>query len=299
MGDRARFARRRSVPHINRGARNDDAHRALCARHPRDSTRYRAIDRARKRHALAPSCRHSSSQRGSSLTPSTTFSPGRIAGTVQPSRSTTPFARRLGRHGRSDFGASGRLLVGDVAWEPLCRRSHRERQLSRHSLVVAHLGVRNLVLARSMDPTGVDPRVDRVRLALGPRLEIAGHSTGVPLPFAVLGKARFLDNVLPVRLSLYIALFVAVILTRSIVLARAPESSGRPRRPAVGWAVLALAIESSSRSSRTGRIRWQRQGRRISLVFHLRRSETDTPPVRSCSRFHSRCIRGTKRCSGS
>lgn len=47
-------------------------------------------------------------------------------------------------------------------------------------------------------------------LSLGPRLVVAGHTTAVPMPFAVISRVPLLNNILPGRLSLAESLFVAV-----------------------------------------------------------------------------------------
>lgn len=49
-------------------------------------------------------------------------------------------------------------------------------------------------------------------LSLGPRLRVANHVTSIPLPDALLGRLPFLSNGIPVRLSLFVVLFAAIVL---------------------------------------------------------------------------------------
>jgi hypothetical protein len=53
-------------------------------------------------------------------------------------------------------------------------------------------------------------------LSLGPSLIVDGHDTHVPLPWDLLGRLPEMVNVLPVRFSLYVVIFVAAILALSI-----------------------------------------------------------------------------------
>lgn len=69
-------------------------------------------------------------------------------------------------------------------------------------------------------------------LALGPRLEIDGTKTPIPLPFAVFNHLPILNGLLSGRFSMYIALFCAVILAVGL---------DRSRETVVGWRLLALA----------------------------------------------------------
>ena len=48
-------------------------------------------------------------------------------------------------------------------------------------------------------------------LSLGPHLTVGSDRTGIPLPFALLERVPLLELVTPVRLSLYVALFLAVL----------------------------------------------------------------------------------------
>ena len=50
-------------------------------------------------------------------------------------------------------------------------------------------------------------------LSLGPKLVVDGHQTSIPLPFALLAKLPLVGNILPARLSLLVALFVAVVVS--------------------------------------------------------------------------------------
>jgi hypothetical protein len=49
-------------------------------------------------------------------------------------------------------------------------------------------------------------------LSLGPRLKVAGHLTGVPLPYALLGKLPVFDAALPARLALVTIPIVGLVL---------------------------------------------------------------------------------------
>jgi hypothetical protein len=49
-------------------------------------------------------------------------------------------------------------------------------------------------------------------LSLGPRLNVAGHLTGVPLPYAVLAKVPVFDAALPARLALVVIPLVGLLL---------------------------------------------------------------------------------------
>ena len=53
-------------------------------------------------------------------------------------------------------------------------------------------------------------------LSLGPELVVANHNTGVPLPWDLLQHLPLADSVVVVRLSLYTALFAALILARGM-----------------------------------------------------------------------------------
>lgn len=53
-------------------------------------------------------------------------------------------------------------------------------------------------------------------LSLGSHLAVDGHQTAVPLPFALLQGVPLLDEMLPGRLSLFTAFFVAVALARGL-----------------------------------------------------------------------------------
>jgi len=82
--------------------------------------------------------------------------------------------------------------------------------------------------------------------SLGPRLVVAGHATAILLPFDLLGRLPVLDNVLPVRISLYATFFVGVIIALGI----ASASSMRRLRPSrralpLQIAVLGLALAAA------------------------------------------------------
>ena len=57
-------------------------------------------------------------------------------------------------------------------------------------------------------------------LTLGPQLIVNGVNTGVPLPFTLLERLPLLDNILTVRLSLYVDLFAALMVAVGLDLAR-------------------------------------------------------------------------------
>lgn len=71
-------------------------------------------------------------------------------------------------------------------------------------------------------------------LSLGPHLTFGGHRTGVPLPFALVERIPLLELATPVRISLYTALFVAVLVALGLdhlraAVAKEPAGPGRPR----------------------------------------------------------------------
>lgn len=73
-------------------------------------------------------------------------------------------------------------------------------------------------------------------LSLGPHLTVGSDRTAIPLPFALVERVPLLELVTPVRLSLYVALFVAVLvalgfddLHRALAAARAGPAPGGPR----------------------------------------------------------------------
>jgi hypothetical protein len=72
-------------------------------------------------------------------------------------------------------------------------------------------------------------------LSLGPHLTVGSARTGIPLPFALVERLPLLELVTPVRLSLYVALFVALLvglgfdhLHRARVAVGAPVPEGVP-----------------------------------------------------------------------
>jgi hypothetical protein len=52
--------------------------------------------------------------------------------------------------------------------------------------------------------------------SLGSQLQVAGHITAVPLPEVLLAKLPLFDNVVPARFSIFVALFVALVLAVGI-----------------------------------------------------------------------------------
>ena len=53
-------------------------------------------------------------------------------------------------------------------------------------------------------------------LSFGPTLVVYGHNTHVPLPWDLLGRLPMMDDVLPVRLSLYVTMFAAMTLAIAV-----------------------------------------------------------------------------------
>ena len=74
-------------------------------------------------------------------------------------------------------------------------------------------------------------------LSLGPEIDVAGHPTGAPGPFALLSHLPVLQDIEPVRLSLFTVLFVAVVLGTGLDKLRWLASRrGDPR-----WAAVTVA----------------------------------------------------------
>ena len=79
-------------------------------------------------------------------------------------------------------------------------------------------------------------------LSLGPSLVVKGHVTNIPLPFHLITDIPVLDNLLPVRLSLYVTFFVALVLALSIAAAlRRTAFSGSQRRLTAKLAIVLLS----------------------------------------------------------
>ena len=53
-------------------------------------------------------------------------------------------------------------------------------------------------------------------LSLGSRLHIDGHVTGIPLPWALLSRIPVLQDMLPSRLSVYVLLFLSLLVARGL-----------------------------------------------------------------------------------
>jgi hypothetical protein len=89
-------------------------------------------------------------------------------------------------------------------------------------------------------------------LSLGPKLVVANHSTGVPLPWDLLQHLPFADSVVVVRLSLYTAFFSALILARGMddlrVRWQAPigEGGGETRRDRAALICLLVVLSLAS-----------------------------------------------------
>ena len=87
-----------------------------------------------------------------------------------------------------------------------------------------------------------------VVLSLGPRLEVGGHLTSIPLPFALLTHLPLVQNLLPSRLSFEVDTCVAALLAFGlddirhgslVPLGGRPAS---PRRSAPVWALVTLVV---------------------------------------------------------
>lgn len=74
-------------------------------------------------------------------------------------------------------------------------------------------------------------------LSLGPRLRVAGHDTGVPMPYALLERLPVVGSGVAGRFAVFMWLFVA--LSLAVVVDRAWRALRRP--PAPGWRRLAGA----------------------------------------------------------
>ncbi|MGH9092416.1 MAG: hypothetical protein ACRDZR_13740, partial [Acidimicrobiales bacterium] len=85
-------------------------------------------------------------------------------------------------------------------------------------------------------------------LSLGPHLTVGGHRTGVPLPFALVERVPLLELATPVRLSLYTAMFVAVLVAlgldhlRRAVAAPSRTRPGRAELVVVGVVAVAALL---------------------------------------------------------
>lgn len=66
-------------------------------------------------------------------------------------------------------------------------------------------------------------------LTLGARLVLDATTTSMPLPWALVAKAPLLDNLLSVRLTLYVALFAALLLSLGLDHAWQSHATGRAR----------------------------------------------------------------------
>lgn len=64
-------------------------------------------------------------------------------------------------------------------------------------------------------------------LSLGERVRVAGEVTDVPLPFALVHELPVLENLVPVRFSLYVVLFAALLLALGLDGLRVPRLRGR------------------------------------------------------------------------
>ena len=77
-------------------------------------------------------------------------------------------------------------------------------------------------------------------LSLGPRLWVDGHETSIPLPFVVLSHLPVVGALIPVRFSLYTALFAAAMFAIGLdELWRRMRRSGRPAWLSPRWRIVA------------------------------------------------------------
>lgn len=53
-------------------------------------------------------------------------------------------------------------------------------------------------------------------LSLGPRLKVVTHATSIPLPFSLFRKIPVLNNMLPDRLTMYVAFFMALVVALGV-----------------------------------------------------------------------------------
>lgn len=81
-------------------------------------------------------------------------------------------------------------------------------------------------------------------LSLGPRLQVHGHLTSVPLPFALLDHVPLVQNLLPSRFSFEVGACLAAILAFGLDDARrrAPVASGRRVRAGTVWFLVTVII---------------------------------------------------------
>ena len=79
-------------------------------------------------------------------------------------------------------------------------------------------------------------------LSLGSPLRVDGHDTSIPLPFVVLTHRPVLGGLIPVRFSLYTALFAAAMFAIGLdELWRRMRRSGRPAWLSPRWRIVASA----------------------------------------------------------
>lgn len=156
--------------------------------------------------------------------------PGRFHGAVQapgnPYRADllgpvvpTP-AERLAPAGLRAFG--GRLTGGDVAENGSYLGI---ALLAACAALVAHLRRNRWLVAAAV------MAVACFVLSLGSSLVVAGHRTGVPLPFAAIARVPVLRNILPSRLALYQDGFVALVAAGGLDEILARRRAGRAGGP--------------------------------------------------------------------
>jgi hypothetical protein len=84
-------------------------------------------------------------------------------------------------------------------------------------------------------------------LSLGPRLRVDGHDTPIVLPFVVLQHLPLVEGLVPVRFSLYTALFTAAMFAIGLdELWRRLRQSGNPTWLSPRWRIVAAAALSAA-----------------------------------------------------
>lgn len=79
-------------------------------------------------------------------------------------------------------------------------------------------------------------------LALGPRLDVGGLRTSIPLPFAIFEHVPVLQSLLAVRFMLYVVLFASLLLAVGIDRVRAARPAAHRGSKAAGWATAGLGL---------------------------------------------------------
>jgi hypothetical protein len=155
-----------------------------------------------------------------------------LAEIIVPDARQLLFPNSLARLSSETLGpvlhAGGGAELGGYLGVPLLATAAALALLARRSGVIATASVLALVSFIA---------------SLGSRLQIAGHATEIPLPEVVLSKLPLFDNAVPARFSLFVALFVALVLAVGIdrSLARARSSKTR----AITYGLVGLGVAAS------------------------------------------------------